>query len=358
MSTLSLRIEHKDAAGFCLDIDRQIPLTGVTALFGPSGSGKTTLLNCIAGLRPDINKASIRFNNEVWQQATDHVPVWQRSLGYVFQDARLFPHMSVAQNLAFAAKHALATPPSTQQIAHWMNIESLMHRAPDALSAGQQARVAIARALMRGPRLLLLDEPLANLDRNAARECLACLARLNKENDLPMLYVSHQIEEISAIADHIMLMDNGQISEQGPFLELASKLDTQLADEEGAASLLAVEVASRDPDFGLTELQVDGLSLWVAGEGHKGSTRRLRVPARDVSVCREKPLNSSIQNILPVTLRQIRELSNAHCLLRLQLSQQYLLARITRRSLKDLQLKTGDSLYAQIKSTALLGDTL
>lgn len=358
MSQLSLQIEHKDATGFCLSINTEIALTGVTALFGPSGSGKTTLLNCIAGLRPDITAANIVFAGEPWQQSNRHTQPWERSVAYVFQDARLFPHMSVAQNLQFAAAHAVTKTPDMGQVAQWMVIESLMDRSPESLSAGQQARVAIARALMRGPRLLLLDEPLANLDRSAARECLACLARINKENDLPMLYVSHQIEEVSAIADHIVLMDNGRIREQGPLLELASKLDTQLAEDEGAASLLAVEVASRDQDYGLTELKVEGQSLWVAGDGHKGSTRRLRVPARDVSVCREKPQSSSIQNILPVTLLEIRQLSNAHCLLRLQLSQQCLLARITRRSLEDLKLKTGDKLYAQIKSTALLGDSL
>ncbi|MFK8041686.1 molybdenum ABC transporter ATP-binding protein, partial [Congregibacter sp.] len=292
---------------------------------------------------------------ETWQDGRRHTTPWERSVGYVFQDARLFPHMTVAQNLAFAAKHA-STPTNGDEIAGWMNIEPLMDRLPETLSAGQQARVAIARALMRDPQLLLLDEPLANLDKAAASQCLACLARIHQERDLPIIYVSHHIEEVSTIADQILLIDNGKIVEQGPLLELASKLDTQLAEDEAAASLLSVEVFATDSDFGLTELRVDGQSLWVAGDEHHGSTRRLRVPARDVSVCRERPTDTSIQNILPVTLVEIRQLSKAHCLLRLQLSEQCLLARITRRSQEDLKLRTGDQLFAQIKSTALLGD--
>ncbi|MDP5053167.1 MAG: molybdenum ABC transporter ATP-binding protein [Congregibacter sp.] len=358
MSQLSLVIEHKDDTGFALGIDLRIELSGVTALFGPSGSGKTTLLNCIAGLRPDIIGANISCAGETWQNGQQHIPPWKRSLGYVFQDPRLFGHMSVAQNLEFAAAHAVTKAPDLMQVAQWMTIEPLLDRNPESLSGGQQARVAIARALMRAPKLLLLDEPLANLDRSAALQCLACLARINKEHKLPMIYVSHQIEEISGIADKLLIIESGKIREQGPLLELASQLDTQLAEDEAAASLLTVEIARHDPDFGLTELRVDGQSLWVAGEGSKGNTRRLRVPARDVSVCREKPQNSSIQNILPVTLLEIRQLSNAHCLLRLQLSEQCLLARITRRAQEDLKLQAGDRLYAQIKSTALLGDTL
>ncbi|WP_439102884.1 molybdenum ABC transporter ATP-binding protein [Congregibacter sp.] len=355
MTRLSLHIEHRDSEGFQLSVRTDLTLTGVTALFGPSGSGKTTILDSIAGLRADIDDAIISFDKEHWQTVTQHTPPWKRSIGYVFQDARLFPHMTVAQNLTFAAKHASA-PPDAQQIAKAMDIATLMDRLPHTLSAGQQARVAIARALMRDPKLLLLDEPLANLDKAAAAKCLACLMRIHRERDVPIIYVSHQIEELSAIADEILFIENGRITEQGSLLELASRLDTQLADDESAASLLAVEVHGQDPDFGLTELRVDGLSLWVAGQEHRGDTRRLRVPARDVSVCREQPSNTSIQNILPVTLLEVRQLSNAHCLLRLQLSQQCLLARITRRSQEDLNLQAGDHLFAQIKSTALLGD--
>ncbi|EAQ97379.1 molybdenum ABC transporter ATP-binding protein [Congregibacter litoralis] len=355
MTQLSLNIEHRDAEGFHLSIHTDLALTGVTALFGPSGSGKTTILDAIAGLRPDISDATIAFNGKNWQEGSQHTPPWKRSLSYVFQDARLFPHMTVAQNLAFAAKHATAAP-DAEQIATAMDITALMERFPETLSAGQQARVAIARALMRDPDLLLLDEPLANLDRSAAAACLACLRRIHRERELPMIYVSHQIEELSTIADQILLIANGKVTEQGPLLELASQVNTALAEDESAASLLAVEVFAQDPEFGLTELRVDGQSLWVAGSEDRGNLRRLRVPARDVSVCRERPVDTSIQNVLPVTLLEIRELSKAHCLLRLQLKQQCLLARVTRRSREDLKLRPGDQLFAQIKSTALLGD--
>lgn len=358
MNELALQIDHQVDADFRIQVDTKIPLTGVSALFGPSGSGKTTLLDCIAGLRPDITHARIVFADERWDDTGHHLPTWQRSLAYVFQDARLFPHLAVAGNLAFAEAHAASGGFARDQVAEWLDIEPLMSRTPESLSAGQQQRVAIARALLRNPRLLLLDEPLANLDRPAALQCLSCLTRISRESALPMIYVSHQIEEVSAIADNLLLINNGSIAGQGRMLELAGQLDTTLAEDEAAACLLAVEVVGKDDSFDLTELSVDGQSLWVAGDSPVGTQRRLRVPARDVSVCLEQPRGSSILNILPVTLVEIRQLSSAHCLLRLRLREQHLLARITRRSQQELNLKCGDTLFAQIKSTALLGDNL
>jgi molybdate transport system ATP-binding protein len=357
MSTLAVRIDHRNADGFTLQIETQIPLVGVTALFGPSGSGKTTILDCVAGLRPDIGTAGIAFDAQHWQSSAEQVPAWKRSVGYVFQDARLFPHMSVAQNLDFAAAHAVGDSMNRDQIVNWLGIETLLQRRPETLSAGQQQRVAIARALARNPRLLLLDEPLANLDRQAAQQVLDCLRQISRESALPMLYVSHQIEEVCAIADQILLIENGTLQAQGSLLELTSRLDTGLAEDESAAALLEVTVGERDTDYALTELRIEGQSLWVATQSAMGSRQRLRVPARDVSVCREHPQGSSILNILAVRLVDIRHLSEAHCLLRLQLGEQFLLARITRRSLDELALTNGDALFAQIKSTALLGES-
>ena len=207
MSDLRLSIRH-ETGGFSLAVEQMLPLRGVTALFGPSGSGKTTLLDAIAGLRRDLDSVELTVDGQCWQDESNFVPPWQRGVAYVFQDARLFPHLTVAGNLAYAEKRAFGPGPARDDVVQWLGIDGLLQRDVQSLSAGQQQRVAIARALLRGPRLLLLDEPLANLDRNAASECLACLQRIARESATPMIYVSHQIEEVCAIADHLLMLDH------------------------------------------------------------------------------------------------------------------------------------------------------
>jgi molybdate transport system ATP-binding protein len=171
-----------------------------------------------------------------------------------------------------------------------------------------------------------------------------------------MLYVSHQIEEVGAIADDLIILRDGRIEAQGPVLEIFGRLDTEVATQDSAAALLIAQVHSVDDHYRLARLEVDGQPLWVQSSATPGARQRVRVPARDVSICRERPRQSSILNVLQVTLAEMRELPPAHCLLRLQLGEQYLLARITRRSRDELALAVGDQLFAQIKSTALLGD--
>lgn len=355
-SQLHIKVHHESADGFILDVDATLPLNGISALFGPSGSGKTTLLNCIAGLRPDIHGAHITFGNSLWQDGTRQTPPWDRALGYVFQDARLFPYLSVSDNLDFAATRGSGNGPSANHIIQWLEIASLLERMPDTLSAGQAQRVAIARALLRGPSLLLLDEPLANLDRQSAAQCLQCLARIARESALPMLFVSHRIEEVAAIADRLLLLRDGRVEAQGPLPEFLSRLDNSLADEENAAAILSTTVLARDDEFALTELRADGYPLFVPGIARAGDTRRLRVAARDVSVCRQRPQETSILNILPVTVDSLRRVSPSHCLLRLKLREQFLIARITERSRRELAIEVGHALFAQIKSSALLDD--
>jgi molybdate transport system ATP-binding protein len=218
--------------------------------------------------------------------------------------------------------------------------------------------VAIGRALLSAPRLLLLDEPLANLDHAASRQCLACLQRLAGELSLPMVYISHDIEEVSRLADHLVLLDHGRVVGQGSLLDLCSRLDTRLSREEQAAAIVVATVMRHDPEFGLTELEVEGQPLVVSHQAQRpGQQRRVRIPARDVSVCRQRPDDSSILNIIPVTLSQIEAQDGARLLLRLALGSQFLLARITRKSAARLQLAVGDRLFAQIKSAALLTES-
>lgn len=356
MNKLALRLDCPGHDNFRLQLACDLPASGVTAIYGPSGSGKSTLLDCIAGLRRPAAGGSVRFRGESWLEQGTFVPPWERRVAYVFQDARLFPHLNVQQNLDYAAtRRSSGNGADLEQVIHWLGLENLLHLNPAVLSAGQKQRVAIGRALLSSPQLLLLDEPLANLDHAASQQCLAYLQQLARQLELPMLYVSHDIEEVSQLADHLVLLEHGALVTQGALLDLCGRLDTQLSHEEQAAAIVLGTVRGHDPDFGLTELEVEGETLLV-GQQHQatGQKRRLRVPARDVSVCRQKPHDSSILNILPVKLIQMEADGAARVLLRLALGSQYLLARITRKSANRLDLQTGDDLFAQIKSAALL----
>lgn len=360
VSGLYLDLRYRGGDGFHLEVQCELPPGGVTAVYGPSGSGKTSLLDCIAGLRAPDPGSVIRLGASTWQGSGRVVPAWQRGIGYVFQDTRLFPHLDVRQNLRYPlARHGAARTASLDQVVAWLDLDALLSRPVAALSAGQKQRVAIGRALLSSPRLLLLDEPLANLDHAASEECLRCLQTLSRALDLPMLYVSHDIEEVTQLADHLLLLEAGRLVEQGSLLALCSRLDTRLSHAEQAAAILTATVARHDDTFGLTELAMEGHALLVPRLPHApGQSRRVRIPARDVSVCRSLPADSSILNILPVTIADIEDTTAPRLLLRLALGSQFLLARITRKSATDLALAVGDRIYAQIKSVALLTESL
>lgn len=356
MSGLQLDIRYRAEDGFSLQLACELPGSGITAVYGPSGSGKTSLLDCIAGLRDPGPDGIVRLGNTSWQEAGHPVPPWQRGIGYVFQDARLFPHLNVEANLRYPlSRRTGSSTVSFEQVVQWLELGSLLLRPVDTLSAGQKQRVAIGRALLCSPQLLLLDEPLANLDHAASQQCLRCLQGLSAELELPMLYVSHDIEEVSQLADHLLLLEQGQLVEQGSLLSLCSRLDTRLAHDEQAAAILAATVSRHDDHYNLTELSVEGHPLLVNRMPHApGKSRRVRIPARDVSICRTRPPDSSILNIFPVTVTEIEQTNASRVLLQLSLGSQSLLARITRKSVAELKLQTGDKVYAQVKSAALL----
>ncbi len=358
MSGLRLALACAGDDGFRLELDCELPAAGVTAVYGPSGSGKSTLLECVAGLRRPERGSEIHFGASPWLTPERCLPPWQRRIGFVFQDARLFPHLSVADNLDYGARRRGGAL-SRERVLEWLRLGPLLQRRPETLSAGQRQRVAIGRALLSGPELLLLDEPLANLDHAARRDCLDCLQTAQRELGLPMLYVSHDIEELSQLADYLLVLEQGRAVDRGPLLELCGRLDTRLSREQNAAAILLGRISRHDRDYGLTELEVEGQPVLVNHlPGAPGQRRRLRIPARDVSVCRERPAASSILNILPVELAEIEQSGEARLMLRLALGGQYLLARVTRRSVEQLALRPGDRLFAQIKSAALLSETL
>ena len=355
---IELRLPYRD---FQLEVDLDLPGRGVTALFGPSGSGKTSLLRCVAGLEHPPH-GRLNINGEQWQDSRRQlfVPPHKRPLGYVFQEASLFEHLSVRGNLEYGRKRVA---PSERRIdfdqaVALLGIEHLLERLPARLSGGERQRVGIARALLTSPRLLLLDEPLAALDPQRKQEILPYLERLHDELDMPILYVSHAPDEVARLADHLVLLEQGRVQSSGPVGELLARLDLPLAQAEDAGVILQARVSGHDADYQLLQLSLPGCAtpLRVAHPPvPSGQPMRLKVHARDVSLSLEKPAHSSILNLLPATVHSQRQADNpAHILVRLDLAGSALLARITRYSRDQLGLHEGQQLWVQIKSVALL----
>ena len=345
--------------GFALGVDLTLPSRGVTAIFGPSGCGKTTLLRCIAGLERRAN-GYLCVGDEVWQDDTKRsfVPVHQRSLGYVFQDASLFAHLSVSQNLNYGMQRV---PTALRRVSLGQSIEllgiaHLLQRRPDALSGGERQRVAIARALASSPRILLLDEPLAALDSARKAEVLPYLEKLHSELDIPVLYVSHAIDEVARLADHLVLMEAGKVVASGHAEDLLTRLDLSLAHGDTAGAVLTLTVSQHDEQDHLsTALFSGGLMSLPIQNKNIGQSLRIRVQARDVSLTLQQQSGTSILNILSATVRAIAPDSPGQVIVSLDVGGCALLARITERSARTLALEPGLKLYAQIKGVAILG---
>ena len=355
MEQLQIRI-HCRRGEFTLAAESTLPLHGVTGIYGPSGSGKTTLLNCLAGLIPTAQGSLVQLGDRVWQDRGLNLPTHRRGVGFVFQDARLFPHLDVRGNLRFAAAHRHSPRgPDFDQVCEWLQLAPLLQRSTRQLSRGQQQRVAIARTLLNHPALLLLDEPLANIDIAHRREILNYLEIISRELQIPIILVSHNMEELARLADWLVVMEAGRICAAGPTVELCSRLELALAQEEQAAAILSTRITGHDAAYGISELAIDGQAMFLSRvSAPVGSHVRLRVPARDVSLCLEPPARTSILNILRADIDSIEESTEPRVLVRLRLGSQYLLARITRKSLDRLALAPGMPVYAQIKSVALL----
>ncbi|WP_457440021.1 molybdenum ABC transporter ATP-binding protein [Pseudomonas sp. TE3786] len=350
-----------DYADFALDVDLQIPGRGVTALFGDSGSGKTTCLRCIAGLER-AKHGYLRVNGELWQDSAKgfFLPTHQRALGYVFQEASLFAHLSVQRNLQFGFKRigGAAQRVKLAQAVELLGIGHLLERMPEHLSGGERQRVGIARALLTSPRLLLMDEPLAALDHKRKNEILPYLERLHDELEIPLLYVSHAPDEVARLADHLVLLDQGRARASGPLGELLARLDLPMAQSDDAGVVLQAQVCDYNADYQLLSLGFSDTELRIQvahGPLVQGQQMRFKVQARDVSLALEKPAHSSILNVLPVTVvAEVAAENHAHVLVQLDMHGSPLLARITRFSRDQLELKVGQRLWAQVKSVAVL----
>ena len=360
MIDLALHLARGD---FSLDVALQLPSRGVSAVFGPSGCGKTTLLRALAGLERAAGHVSV--NDEPWQDDRRglFVPTHRRPIGYVIQEAALFPHLSVRGNLDYGLRRSAqaGSREALEQAVDLLGIGALMARGTATLSGGERQRVAIARALATQPRLLLMDEPLAALDAERKADILPYLERLHTTLAMPIVYVTHAMDEVARLADHLVLLREGRALAAGPTHELLSRADLPLARRDDAGVVLDARVEEHDGRYQMMRIGVAGASLWVGGShAALGESVRAAVLARDVSVTREPAQQTSILNVLPVTLESMHA-DGGTVMLRLRLAAPsphdapaYLLARITHKSCDALALKTGDALWAQVKGVALM----
>ena len=356
MSRIRLRLQRAD---FALDVDLELPGQGITALFGVSGSGKTSLLRCVAGLER-TPRALVSIAGETWQDDTAgvYLPTWQRPLGYVFQEASLFEHLTVRGNLEFGLKRAKGADSSALSDAiDLLGMAALLERKTTQLSGGERQRVAIARALATQPRLLLLDEPLAAIDHARRQDILPWLERLRDELKIPMLYVTHSADEVARLADTLVVLDAGKVKACGPVADVLTGLDMPVVLGDDAGALLSASIEARDERWQLAQLRFNGGSLWVRDTGLPlGRQVRVRVLARDVSIALGKPTHTSIQNLLPCAVQAIGPDTHAsQILVQLLCGESVLLARVTSRAADVLQLKPGKQVWAQVKSVALVG---
>jgi molybdate transport system ATP-binding protein len=345
-------------ANFHLNVDVDVPMSGITAIFGPSGSGKTTLLRCLAGLEQDPN-GFMQFGTDVWQDETIGLclPLYKRPIGYVFQEPRLFPHYDVRANLLYGYKRIPVEERliTIEQVVDILGIRHLLERRIHKLSGGEQQRIAIGRALLTSPKLLLLDEPLASLDIQRKQELLPFIRRLHEELRIPVMYVSHAINEILQLADRVVLLKEGQVIAAGMLNEILTSL--KFRGHFGAhriGAILNARVAGHEAEYGLTQLEFNDQSLFVQLQSVAvGQVMRVHILSSDVSLVLGKSFAAtSVLNILEATIVEIREMDAASVDVLLDIGTP-LVASITKKSLATLELKPGQQVFAHVKAVAL-----
>ena len=353
--SLSVLLRHQFPS-VQIAIEFEVPMPGVTVLFGPSGAGKSTIISAAAGLlRPD--KCRIVIDGQVLADTASGVwlPPERRRMGLVFQDARLFPHMSVATNLRFGLRRAAPGPVQFDEVVELLGIGALLSRRPHTLSGGERQRVAIGRALLAQPHLLLMDEPLASLDSARKAEIMPYLTRLKTALRLPVLYVTHSLDEVAELADSLVLIDAGRVIGCGPLPEIAARADLPLAQRDDAGAVLLCRVTEHDPARQLSRLEGGGVTLWLPLlDTPIGAERRIRIPAREVILAGKVPESISVHNVVPGEVRRIADDARGHSVLvEIALADGSLISRVTPDAIVKLALSAGAPVLALIKSTSI-----
>ena len=354
ISRCNFRLKRPD---FDIEADFIIPEKGVLGIFGHSGSGKTTLLRCIAGLEKKT-RGRIEINGEVWLDESKRLSIQQRNIGYVFQEGRLFPHLIVCRNLRYGESRKVAGNTARsgvdldrQHLLELLNIGHLLERYPSQLSGGEQQRVAIARALLKKPQMLLLDEPLVSLDESRKQEILPYLENLHEVLNIPILYVSHDMNEMLRLCDRMLVMENGKIVSQGDIHEVLVSSDSPLAKVEHAVAVLEGTVSKQEKPFAISTVHtVNGNAFQVPGLLPMGKHVRLIVSASDVSLAKQRAENSSILNIIAGDVTQVLDRKNGRVLLQINCNNDIVLSLISQKSYELLGLERDGRVFIQVKA--------
>lgn len=340
-----------------IDLDLTLPDSGVTAIFGHSGCGKTSLLRAIAGLDRHIN-TTIEVANQCWQNDTAFVAVHKRRVGYVFQEASLFNHLSVQGNLDYAVNRAQANGPySVDDIIDLLGVSSLLSKSAAVLSGGERQRVAIARALAAQPQILLMDEPLSALDYDSKQRILPYLESVHQHMSIPIIYVSHALDEVARLADYLVLMSQGKVTQTGDVQTVLTSLDGPLSNAQDASAVIDAVVESFDSTYQLYYLQSPIGLISVAQQDRPldiGSTVRVRIAARDVSLTLRAQTDTSILNIFAGVVDSFSDDGGAQVMVKVRVNNVPVLARVTKKSMVNLNLRQGQTIYVQAKTVALL----
>jgi molybdate transport system ATP-binding protein len=346
---------------FLFKSSETLELNGITALFGPSGSGKTTLLRILAGLE-DRATGFVSYEKEIWQDTKNRtfLPPYARRIGYVFQDGRLFSHLTVEENLRYSCKRAHKNLEKKKIIdfieaVESLELKNLLRRHPNSLSGGEQQRVAIGRALLQSPQLLLMDEPLSALDLKRKTEIIPYIENVASHFQIPILYVTHNIEEATRLANRMILLSSGRIVASGEIGEILERADLwPLTGRLEAGALLQATVGLTKE--GMTHLLIGKEILKIPAVNIQPKTKtRLRVQAKEVAIATELPAHLSIRNILTARLLSIDIEGATFAELLLDVGGQHLRSRVTREAVHELQLKKGQKVYALIKSVSFEG---
>ena len=356
MTVLSMTDVTVDRPPFRLIASLAVDQPGFTVLYGPSGAGKTTLLDTVAGLiRPTGGVIGLGDTVLADPARGYHQPAWRRGIGYVFQDLRLFPHLSVRANLLYGARRRPASDRAhdLEAFSRLLGLDALMDRRPHRLSGGERRRVAIGRALMARPRLLLMDEPLTSLDADLRADLLPYLARLRGPEAPPVLYVSHDPDELLRLADTVVVVADGAVRRVGPVAGVLADPPPQVARALGGpATVIDSVIDPANGDADLDRLLVSGTEFWVGKTGAPGGAPvRVRIPARDVVLAADRPPLTSALNVLSGPVTQIRTAGPGGVDVALDVGFD-LWSRISQRSAERLGVSPGRSLYALVKAAS------
>lgn len=335
-----------------------LPAQGITAIFGPSGSGKTTLLRSVAGL--EKADGFVQISGDVWQDSSSGIflPVYERQLGYVFQEASLFSHLSAEKNLAFAIKRSKSprSQERLEQAIELLGIGHLLKRTPDELSGGERQRVAIARAMATDPKIMLFDEPLAALDYARKAEILPWLQKLKKELNIPMLYVTHSAEEVIKLADHLAVFEEGKMKAFGTLQDVLQniRIPVDLGGDYGV--VIKGVISEKDPTWRLETVRSGNLILTMPESKHTvGAEVTIRVLAKEVALSLTPMEQSSYRNCLKGRIIDIAEMPDKiNMLVKLECSGEIIVSMVTRKAAADLDLKIGKEVYGLVKAVLLV----